>query len=105
MLGKDSKTLDNTNHGNENQKKKLLIPGKPHQGQEKILSKLRKSSQGQEKGVTIKKTPSKLREPHKDMTQRTQVTTKTNTITIRYAKKNKMDGRDRMKQDTMRTLP
>jgi hypothetical protein len=36
MLGKDSKTLDNTNHGNENQKKKLLIPGKPHQGQEKF---------------------------------------------------------------------
>ena len=76
MLGKDSKTLDNTNHGNKNQKKKL-----------------RKSSQGQEKGVTIKKTPSKLREPHKDMTQRTQVTTKTNTITIRYAKK--QDGRQR----------
>jgi hypothetical protein len=36
MLGKDSKTLDNTNHGNENQKKKLLIPGKTHQGQEKF---------------------------------------------------------------------
>ena len=58
MLGKDSKTLDNTNHGNKNQKKKL-----------------RKSSQGQEKGVTIKKTPSKLREHHKNMIQRTQVTT------------------------------
>jgi hypothetical protein len=36
MLGKDSKTLDNTNHGNKNQKKKLLIPGKTHQGQEKL---------------------------------------------------------------------
>ena len=59
MLGKDSKTLDNTNHGNKNQKKKL-----------------RKSSQGQEKGVTIKKTPSKLREHHKDIIQRKQVTTK-----------------------------
>ena len=59
MLGKDSKTLDNTNHGNKNQEKKL-----------------RKSSQGQEKGIMIKKTPSKLREPHKDMIQRTQVTIK-----------------------------
>jgi hypothetical protein len=36
MLGKDSKTFDNTNHGNANQKKKLLIPGKTHQGQEKF---------------------------------------------------------------------
>jgi hypothetical protein len=36
MLGKDSKTFDNTNHRNENQKKKILIPGKTHQGQEKF---------------------------------------------------------------------
>ena len=70
MLGKDSKTLDNTNHGNENQKKEIINSRKNPSRSRKILSKLRKSSQGQEKGVMIKKTPSKLREPHKDMIQK-----------------------------------
>ena len=79
MLGKDSKTLDNTNHGNKNQKKKL-----------------RKSSQGQEKGVTIKKTPSKLREHHKNMIQRTQVTIYKKQVPLPYGtQKNKPEDRDR----------
>ncbi len=42
MLGKESKTADNAIHGNENQKKNLLIPEK------KNPSKTRKIHQGQE---------------------------------------------------------
>jgi len=53
----------------------------------------------------IKKTSLKLREPHKDIIQRKQVTTKNKYRYHTVRKKNKMDGRDRMKQDTMRTLP
>jgi hypothetical protein len=53
----------------------------------------------------IKKTSLKLREPHKDIIQRTQVTTRDKYRYRTVCKKNKMDGIDRMKQDTMRTLP
>jgi hypothetical protein len=82
MLGKESKTSDNAIHGNENQKKNLLIPGKIHLKQEKsikvkkTLPKSRKSPQNQVKRVMIKKNSTNLREPHKDIIQRTQVTTK-----------------------------
>jgi hypothetical protein len=99
MLGKDSKTADNTIHGNENQKKNLSIPGKIHlrQGKsikvKKILSKLRKSPQGQEKGVMIKKNSQNLREPHKGIIQRIQVTTKNKYRYHTARKKNKQDRR------------
>jgi hypothetical protein len=51
--------LTNTNHGNENQKKKLSIPGKNPSRSRKFYRNEEKSSQGQEKGVMIKKTSSK----------------------------------------------
>ncbi len=69
MLGKDTKTEDNTKQGELNQKKKSS-------GSRKNLAKSRKSTQDRVKRVMIKKNLTKLREPHKDMIQRTQVTTK-----------------------------
>jgi hypothetical protein len=91
MLGKDTKEMTTQTMGMKTRKRNYQFQKKIHQGQEK--------------GFMIKKTSSKLREPHKDIIQRTQVTTKNKYRYHTVRKKNKMDGRDRMKQDTMRTLP
>ena len=55
----------------------------------KNLPKSRKIYQGQGKAIMIKKNLPKPREPHKVQRkiQRTQVTTKTNTVTIRHTGK------------------